>query len=138
MSRPQGLEGTVLALGAIPPSGDAGPGGVARPVQTEEGRAIVASNVAPLGGPPEKGPAHPEAPVGGEGDAPWGKRPVVWPDLNDAEERARFVLDDLSEAYLWQGLDACGRANVEAVNRASELMSQDMYKLAQVILPSPS
>ena len=72
--RPQGLEETVLALGAVPPSGGADLGGVARPVQSEEGRDIVASNVAPLGGPHGKGPARPEAPAaGGEGDAPWSK-----------------------------------------------------------------
>ena len=137
--RPQEPEETVLALGAIPPPGDADLGVVARPVQIEEGRAIVASNAAPLGGPHGKGPARPKAPAAeGERDAPWGKSPVVWPDLDDAEGRARFVLDDPSEAYLWQGLDACGRANVEAINRASELVSRDMYKLAQVRLPSLS
>ena len=60
---------------------------------------------------------------------------MVWPDLDDLEGRARFVLDDPSKAYLWQGLDACGCASVEAINRASELMSRDMYKLAQVKSP---
>jgi len=86
-----------------------------------------------------KGPPRPEAPAaGGIKDAPWGKSPVVWPDLDDAEGRARFVLDDPSEAYLWQGLDACGRASVEAINRASELVSRDMYKLPQVWLLSLS
>jgi len=75
--RPQGPEETVLVLGAIPPPGDADLGYVARPMQIEEGRAIVASNVAPLWGPHGKGPARPEAPVaGGEGDAAWGKSPV--------------------------------------------------------------
>ena len=135
--RPQGPEETVLALGAMPPPGDAILGGAARPVQIAEGRAVVTSNVAPLGGPHEKGPAHPEGPVvGGEGDASWAKSPVFWPNLDDAEGGARFVLDDPSEAYLWQGLDACGRASVEAINRAPELVSRDMYKLAQVMLPS--
>ena len=60
---------------------------------------------------------------------------MIWPDLEDLEGRARFVLDDLSEAYLWQGLKECGRASVEAINRASELVSRDMYKLAQVRSP---
>jgi len=88
-------------------------------VQIEEVRAIVASNPAP------------EAPMaGGEGDARWGKSPVFWPNLDDAEGGARFVLDDQSEDYLWQGLDACGRASVEAINRASQLVSRDMYNLA--------
>jgi len=106
------------------PSAGAGPGGAVRPVQVEEGRAIVASSTAP------------EAPTaGGEGDAQWGKSPVFWPNLEDIEGGARFVLDDPSEAYLWQGLDACGRANVEAINRASELVSWNMYNLAQVRLP---
>ena len=86
-------------------------------MQSEEGRAIMASNVAPLGGPHGKGPARPEAPTeGGEGDAPWGKSPVFWPDLDDAEGGARFVLDDPSEVYLWQGLDVCGHASVKAIN----------------------
>ena len=135
--RPQELEETVLALGAIPPPGDAGLGGLARPEQTEEGRAIVVLSAAPLGGPHRVGPARPEATAAGGGDdAPCGKSPMVWPNLDDVEGRARFILDDPSEAYLWQGLDACGRASVEAINRASELVSRDMYKLAQVRLPS--
>jgi hypothetical protein len=54
----------------------------------------------------------------------------MWPDLEDPEGRARFVLDDPSEANLWQGLKECGRASVEAINRASELVSRDIYKLA--------
>jgi len=55
---------------------------------------------------------------------------MFWPDLDNTEGGARFVLDDPSKVYLWQGLDACGRASVEAINRASELVSRDMYKLA--------
>ena len=121
---PQGPEEMAPAPEAMPPSADADLGGAVRPVQVEEGRAIVASNTAP------------EAPTaGGEGDARWGKSPVFWPNLDDVEGRARFVLDDPSEAYLWQGLDACGRASVEAINRASELVSRDMYNLGQVRLP---
>ena len=78
----------------------------------------------------------PEAPAaGGEGDARRGKSLVFWPNLDDAEGGARFVLDDPSEDYLWQGLDACGCASVEAINRASQLVSRDMYNLAQVRLP---
>jgi len=112
-----------LAPGATPPAGDADLGGAVRPAHVEEGRAVVASNTAP------------EAPTTeGEGDARWGKSPVFWPNLDDTEGGARFVLDDPSEAYLWQGLDACGRASIEAINRASELVSRDMYKLAQVRL----
>jgi len=108
----------------MPPSAGAGSGSVVRPVQVEGCRAIVASSTAP------------EAPTaGGEGDARWGKSLVFWPNLEDVEGGARFVLDDPSEAYLWQGLDTCGRASVEAINRASELMSRDMYNLAQVRLP---
>jgi len=108
----------------MPPPKDADLGGAARPAQIEEGRAIVASDWAPLGGPHGKGPAGPVAPAaGGEGNARWGKSPVFWPNLDDAEGGARFVLDDPSEAYLWQGLDVYGRASVEAINRASELMS---------------
>ena len=74
-----------------------------------------------------------EAPTaGGEVDARWGKSPVFWPNLDDAEGGARFVLDDPSEDYLWQGLDACERASAdaEAINRASQLVSRDMYNLA--------
>ena len=47
--RPRGPEETVLAPGAMPPPEDADLGGVARPAQIEEGRAIVASDVASLG-----------------------------------------------------------------------------------------
>jgi hypothetical protein len=30
----------------------------------------------------------------------WGKAPIIWPNLEDPEGRARFVLEDPSEAYL--------------------------------------
>jgi len=43
----------------------------------------------------------PEAPAaGGEGDARWGESPMFWPNLDDDEGGAIFVLDDPSEAYL--------------------------------------
>jgi len=41
-------------------------------------------------------------------------------------------MDDPSENYLWQGLDACGRAGVEALNRATQIVGRDMFNLAQV------
>jgi len=108
----------------MPPSADADLGGTVQPAQVEEGRAIVTSNTVP------------EAPAaGGEGDARWGKSPIFWPNLEDAEGGTRFVLDDPSEDYLWRGLDPCGCASVEAINRASQLVSLDMYNLAQVRLP---
>ncbi|XP_021318652.1 uncharacterized protein LOC110436295 [Sorghum bicolor] len=51
--------------------------------------------------------AAPEAPAaGGEEGAGWGKSP---------------------------GLDACGRAGVEALNRASQLVGRDMFNLAQAL-----
>jgi len=125
--KPQGPEETALASGAAPASKDADLGGAVRPAHAEEGRAIVASSAAP------------EAPTaGGEGDARWGKSPVFWPNLDGAEGGARFVLDDPSENYLWQGLDACGCASIEAINRASQLVSRDMFNLAQVRLPPTS
>jgi len=122
--KPQGPEETALAPEATPPLEDADLGGAVRPAHAEEGRAIVASSAAP------------EAPTaGGEGDARCDKSPVFWPNLDGAEGGARFVLDDPSENYLWQGLDACGRASIEATNRASQLVSRDMFNLAQVRLP---
>ena len=79
----------------------------------------------------------PEAPAAGrEEDARWGKSPVIWPNLSDAEGGARFVLDDPLEDYLWQGLESCGRASVEAINRASRLVARDMFNLAQIKLLS--
>jgi len=91
----------------------------------------MALSTVPPARPHGKGLAQPEAPAREGGDAtPWGKAPVMWPDLEDPEGRARFVLDDPSEANLWQGLKECGRASVEAINRASELVSRDIYKLA--------
>ena len=74
----------------MPPQEDADLEGAVRSAQVEGGRAIVASS------------ATPEAPTaGGEGDARWGKSPVFWPNLDDTEGGARFVLDDPSEDYLW-------------------------------------
>ena len=66
----------------------------------------------------------------------WGQSPMVWPNPDDPEGRARFVLDDPSEAYLWRDLEECRHASVEAINRASELVSRDMFKFAQVRSPS--
>jgi len=109
--------------GAPKPQGpeDADLEGAARPSCAEEGRAIVVSSAAP------------EAPAAGrEEETGWGKSPVIWPNLGDAEGGARFVPDDPSESYLWQGLDACGRAGVEALNRATQLVGRDMFNLAQV------
>jgi len=51
---------------------------------------------------------------------------------------ARFVLDDPSENYLWQGLESCGHASIEAINRASQLVARDMFNLAQVRLSPTS
>ena len=131
--RPQEPEGTVLALGAIPPSGDASQEGQGQPEQAEGGRAEVALSVVAPERPHGKGPARSEAHAReGGGRMAWGQSPVVWPNPDDPEGRARFVLDDPSEAYLWRGLEECGRASVEALNRASELVSRDMFKLAQV------
>ena len=87
--RPQGPRETARTPRAMPPSADADLGGTVQPAQVEEGRAIVTSNTVP------------EAPaVGGEGDARWGKSPIFWPNLEDAEGGTRFVLDDPSEDYL--------------------------------------
>ena len=48
-----------------------------------------------------KGPAQPEAPAReGGGSMAWGQNPMIWPNPNNPEVRARFVLDDPSEAYL--------------------------------------
>jgi len=134
--RTQEPEETVLALGAIPPSGDASQGAHDR--QVEEGRAEgTLSVVAPVR-PHTKGPARPEAPAReGGGRMAWGQDPVIWPNPNDREGRARFMLDDPSEAYLCRGLEECGRTSVEALNRASELVSPNMFKLAQVRSLSP-
>ena len=67
----------------------------------------------------------------------WGQDPVIWPNLDDPEGRARFMLNDPAEAYLWRGLEECGHASVEALNKASELVSRDMFKLTQVRPLSP-
>jgi len=55
---------------------------------------------------------------------------VIWSNPDDPEGRARFVPDDPSEAYLWRGLEECRCASVEALNRASELVSRNMFKFA--------
>ena len=116
--RSQEPEETILALGAVPPSGDVDLGGASRPRQTEGRHAEMALSTVPPARPHGNGLAQPEAPTREGGDVtPWGKALVIWPDLEDPEGRARFVLDDPSEAYLWQGLEECGRANVKAINR---------------------
>jgi hypothetical protein len=49
-----------------------------------------------------------------------------------------FILDDPSKAYLWKGLEETGHASVQAINRAFELVSRDLYNFAQVQVPNPS
>ena len=66
----------------------------------------------------------------------WGQSPMIWPNPHDPKGRARFMLDDPSEACLWWGLEECGRASVDAINWASELVRRDMFKFAQVRLLS--
>ena len=136
--RPQELEGTVLALGAIPPSRDASQEGQGQPEQTEGGQAEEGLVMVPPKMSCGKGPARPEVPAReGGGSMSWGQSPVVWPNPDDPKGRARFVLDDPSEAYLWWVLEECGRTSVEALNRACELVSRDMFKFAQVKYLSP-
>ena len=50
----------------------------------------------------------------------------------DPDGRAMFILDDPSKAYLWKGLEETGHASVQAINRAFELVSRDLYNFAQV------
>lgn len=60
-----------------------------------------------------KGPVEPEAPGADErAVASWGETPVIWPNPEDQDGRARFVPDDPFEAYLWKGLEETGRASV--------------------------
>jgi len=128
---PKETEGTVLAPVAIPPVGDVSQRG--HDHQVEGGRTEGTLSVVAPGRPHWKAPALPEAPAReGGGRLAWGQDPVIWPNPDDPEGRARFVLDDPLESYLWRGLEECGRASVEALNRASELVSRDMFKFAQV------
>ena len=47
-----------------------------------------------------KGLARLEAPTReGGGRMAWGQSPMIWPNPDDLEGRARFMLDDPSEAY---------------------------------------
>ena len=72
--RPQEPEGTVLALRAIPPSGDASQEGQGQghPGQAEVGRAEVALSVVPPEWSHGKGPTRPEAPAReGGGSMAW-------------------------------------------------------------------
>ena len=135
--RSQGPEEMVLALGAIPLPGMRTEAALKRHGQTEAGRVDMDLNTVPSTRPHGKGPAQPVAP-GGEGEdvTSWCKALVISPNLEDPEGRVGFVLDDLSEAYLWQGLEECGHDSVQAINWASELVSRDMYKLAQVRVSS--
>jgi len=50
----------------------------------------------------------------------WGQDPVIWLNPDDPEGRARFVLDDPSESYLWRGLvNAGARASRRSTGRPS-------------------
>jgi hypothetical protein len=53
---------------------------------------------------PRKRPGPARGPWEGGDVTSWGKALVIWPDLEDPEGRARIVLVDPLEAYLWQGL----------------------------------
>ena len=125
--KPQETEGTVVAPEVVPPAGEVSQGG--HDLQVEESRAAGTLSVVAPARPYGKASARPEAPAcEGGGRMAWGQDPVIWPNPDNPEGRARFVLDDPSESYLWRGLEECGRASVEALNRASELVSRDMFK----------
>ena len=120
-----------MASEAVPPAGDVSQGG--HDHQAERGLTEGTLSVVATERPHGKAPARPEAPAReGGGRMVRGQDPVIWPNPDDPEGRARFVLDDPSESYLWRGLEECGRASVEVLNRASELVSRDMFKFAQV------
>ena len=57
---------------------------------------------------------------------------MVWPKPEDLEGRARFILNNPTEAYFWKGLEETGRASMKAINQAAELMGRDLYNFAQV------
>ena len=62
---------------------------------------------------------------------------MVWPNPEDPEGRARFVHDDPTEAYFWKSLEETGRASVQAINRAAELVGRDLHNFAQIWAPNP-
>jgi hypothetical protein len=67
--RSQEPEGTIVALGAIPPSGDVDLGGVSRLGQAEGGHAEMALSTVPPARPSGKGLAQPKVPAGEGGDS---------------------------------------------------------------------
>ena len=97
--KPQEPEGAVLGPEAIPPAGDVSQGG--HDGQVEEGWAEGTLSVVAPARPPGEASARPEAPAReGGGRMAWGQDPLIWPNPDDPEGRARFVLDDPSESYL--------------------------------------
>ena len=62
---------------------------------------------------------------------------MFWPNPEDPEGRARFILDDPSKALLLKGFEQTGRASVQDINRASKLVGRDMYNFAQIMAPNP-
>ncbi|XP_021303813.1 basic salivary proline-rich protein 3-like [Sorghum bicolor] len=97
--RPQEAEETVVASEAVPPTGDVSQGG--HDHQAERGLTEGTLGVVAVERPHGKAPARPEAPAReGGGRMVWGQDPMIWPNPDDPEGRARFVLDDPSESYL--------------------------------------
>ena len=97
--RPQEAEETVVASEAVPPTGDVSQGG--HDHQAERGLTEGTLGVVAVERPHGKAPARPEAPAReGGGRMVRGQDPVIWPNPDDPEGRARFVLDDPSESYL--------------------------------------
>jgi hypothetical protein len=67
--------------------------------------------------PHGKGPIEPEAHGTDRRAAEsWGEASVVWPNPEDLEGRAKFILDDPTKAYFWKGLEETGRASMKAIN----------------------
>ena len=129
--KPQETKGTVVVLEVIPPAGDVSQGG--HDHQVEGGVTEGTLSLVAVERPHGKAPARPDAPAReGGGRMVWGQDPMIWPNPDNPEGRARFVLDDPSESYLWRGLEECGHASVEALNRASELVSRDMFMFTEV------
>jgi len=138
---------------AMDPAGDADLGGVEgtaqsapepNPTDLEAEKIVVdlgddSLDKTPSERPHRKGSTVLEAPSADDGDAgSCGEYPMIWPNLNNPEAGARFVLDDPTELYLWRGMRETGRTAMNTINQLAELVGRDFFKLAKVYgIPVP-
>jgi hypothetical protein len=57
---------------------------------------------------------------------------MIWPNLDDTEAKARFILDDPTELYFCHGMWEMCPTTMNALNQVAELIGRDLFKFSEV------